>query len=492
MVTPPPVAGPAPRDWLWLALILAIATGLRLWNLGAPLWFDEIVTVMEHLRLDWGRMLSSYSMNYHYLHNLQAKLATQIWGEEIWAIRLPSLIFGLASIVATWALAWRIATPAVAHVTAALMALSFHHIWFSQNARGYTELAFWGTLGMILFLEGLARPRLGVWLAYGLTLTLATYTHLTGAFLYVAQGLVWVVWLGAAAFHGRPLRARFLFPAAGYLFGGVLTLALYLPTLPGMVSTLGGVSETSAVDVMQEYQNPLWTIAEGIRTGIGAAGPLVAGVGALVLALVTIGAFASRRAPLFGPVVLLHVVVTVGLLTIAGMRIWPRFFFADVGFLLLLIVLGVQAVCGWMAGWPVIGRIGRWLFPLAVAALLVISAGLSARNYTAPKQDLIGAVDLVAAERQPAERVYAAGPAWDLFHHYFGTDWTALDSEAQFQEAMAAPGSFLLVVAFPGRMLRTIPGIESAETQGSLTLLKAFPGTLGDGYVLVYRRAGDG
>lgn len=492
MVTPPPVARPTPRDWLWLALILALATGLRLWNLGAPLWFDEIVTVMEHLRLDWGRMLSSYSMNYHYLHNLQAKLATQIWGEEIWAIRLPSLVFGLASIVATWALAWRIATPAVAHVTAALMALSFHHIWFSQNARGYTELAFWGTLGMIFFLEGLARPRLGVWLAYGLTLTLATYTHLTGAFLYVAQGLVWVAWLASAAIRGWPVRGAFLFPVLGYLFGGVLTLLLYLPTLPGMVSTLGGVSETSAVDVMQEYQNPLWTIAEGIRTGIGAAGPLVAAVAILVLALVTIGSFASRRAPVFGPTVALHVVVTVGLLTFAGMRIWPRFFFADVGFLLLLIALGVQAVCGWMAGWPVAGRIGRWLFPLAVAAMLVISAGLSARNYTAPKQDLIGAVTLVAAERQPGERVYAAGPAWDLFHNYFGMDWTALESEAQWQEAVAEPGPFLLVVAFPGRMLRTIPGIEAAETVGSLTLLRAFPGTLGDGYVLVYRRTGDG
>ena len=128
MVTPPSVARPAARDWLWLALILALATALRLWNLGAPLWFDEIVTVMEHLRLDWGRMLSSYSMNYHYLHNLQAKVATQIWGEEIWAIRLPSLVFGLASIVATWALAWRIAGRSAAHVTAALMALSFHHI----------------------------------------------------------------------------------------------------------------------------------------------------------------------------------------------------------------------------------------------------------------------------------------------------------------------------------------------------------------------------
>ena len=208
--------------------------------------------------------------------------------------------------------------------------------------------------------------------------------------------------------------------------------------------------------------------------------------------LVTIGAVACRRAPLFGPIVLMHVVVTVVLLTLAGMRIWPRFFFADVGFVLLLIVLGVQAVCGWMAGWALLAPIGRWLFPLAAAAMLVISAGLAARNYQAPKQDLIGAVTLVGAERQAGERVYAAGPAWDLFHGYFGMDWAPLESEAEWQAALAEPGPFLLVVAFPGRMLRTIPGIEAAETAGTLALVKAFPGTLGDGYVLVYRRGNDG
>ena len=71
-------------------------------------------------------------------------------------------------------------------------------------------------------------------------------------------------------------------------------------------------------------------------------------------------------------------------------------------------------------------------------------------------------------------------------------DWAPLESEAAWQSALAEPGPFLLVVAFPGRMLRTIPGIEAAEAAGTLTLVKAFPGTLGDSYVLVYRRGHDG
>ena len=138
-------------------------------------------------------------------------------------------------------------------------------------------------------------------------------------------------------------------------------------------------------------------------------------------------------------------------------------------------------------------RITREQMELTNAGIRTLSRSeVSAEFYQAPKQDLIGAVTLVGAERQAGERVYAAGPAWDLFHGYFGMDWAPLESEAEWQAALAEPGPFLLVVAFPGRMLRTIPGIEAAETAGALTLVKAFPGTLGDGYVLVYRRGNDG
>ena len=95
-----------------------------------------------------------------------------------------------------WWLARDIAGTSIAHLTGLLVAISYHHIWFSQNARGYTEVAFFSTLGMILFLRGMARPSLDIWLAYGVTLALATFTHLTGAFAFAAQGVMWVLVLG--------------------------------------------------------------------------------------------------------------------------------------------------------------------------------------------------------------------------------------------------------------------------------------------------------
>lgn len=151
----------AGRDYLWLAAILLVAAVARVVHLNAPLWYDEILTVTTHLRPGWGAFFTDYSMNHHYFHDLIAKLSMSLFGETVWAVRLPAMIFGVAGIAAMWVLARDIAGPGPAHVTALLLAVSYHHIWFSQNARGYTALALFSTLGMLFFLRGMRRPTRG-------------------------------------------------------------------------------------------------------------------------------------------------------------------------------------------------------------------------------------------------------------------------------------------------------------------------------------------
>ena len=119
------------RDHQILSAILLLAFGLRIWGLNAPLWYDEITTIETHLRLPWDEMMTSYSMNDHYLYSLQAKLFAGLFGEAAWTVRLPAMVFGVGSIAAMWMLAKRVAGVRIAHITALLLALSFHHIWFS-------------------------------------------------------------------------------------------------------------------------------------------------------------------------------------------------------------------------------------------------------------------------------------------------------------------------------------------------------------------------
>ncbi len=469
-------------DYPGLAAILILALLLRIVGLDAPLWYDEILTIDTHLRLPWSDMMQGYSMNNHYLFNLQSKSMISLFGEQNWVVRLPAVLFGVGAIAAMWWLARDVAGTTIAHLTALLLAISYHHIWFSQNARGYTELAFFGTVGMILFLRGLAHPKPVIWLAYGVTLALAIFTHLTGAFLFAAQGLAWLSYVAFGSFRNSLKPGQIKLPLLGYIVGGVLTLLFYAPLLPSLLDTVGAVSGTSTIDVMQEYQNPLWSLLEGVRTAIGSTGILVGIVALTVVILAFLGAKpAHSNAPLFGPIVGVHIVLTLILLVTLGMRIWPRFFFVDIAFLMLLIVLGVRLICNWF------GQLSRPMFVIASIGMIAISGVLASRNYVAPKQDLNGAFEFVEAARTPKDRVFSVGHASTVFGGYFGADWQAILTDEEYLAASALPGPMIFVVAFPARTLRKVSALD-ADTEDNLKLLYRFPGTLGDGAVLIFRR----
>lgn len=474
-------------DFAWLTAILLLATIVRLIGLDAPLWFDEIATISTHIRLSWSDMIRDYSMNHHYFFSLQAKLSVAIFGDHIWAYRLPAMAFGVATVAAIWWLAKDIAGAVVAHSSALLTALSYHQVWFSQNARGYTELAFWSTLGLIFFLRGMKAPTWRVWIAFGVSLAAAVFTHLTGAFFFAALGLVWIIAVLMPGSHMRTLPHVGL-PLLGALLGVGLLALLYLPILPSVLETVGGVSGTSAVDPMQEYQNPLWTVLEGVRTGLGSVGALPSLIAVLILIIMTLGAVRTHRtAPLYTPAVLAHIALTIGALLFLGMRIWPRFFFVDIGFFLILIVIGSHMAAGMVARSFKQPKAEGVIFAIAVAVMVLASVALLQRNYAAPKQDLAAGFVLAEAIRQPDEPVYSMGPSGPIYQEFFGADWGNIRTPEDYDQAMAEPGPLILVISFPARMFRTIPKMKQ-DIGEALTLVRRFPGTLGDGDVLVISR----
>jgi len=469
------------NDYLVLAAILAFALILRVIGLNQPLWYDELITLHTHLRLPWSDMMSDYEMNHHYLYSFQTKLIVALFGDAPWALRLQAVLFGIGSIAAVWVLTRTIATTRYAHITAALLAISYHHIWFSQNARGYTELMFWSAVGLILFLRGLRTPSLSTWIWFAITLALAVFTHLTGFFFFFAMGVVWLIWAALRAVKGTLTKTQITLPAASFIAGGLLTLLLYAPVLPGVLSNAASVGGTSEIDVMQEFQNPVWTVLEAVRTVASGLGPLIGIVALAVITLSILGAARIKpREPLFAMVVLAHILLTMLLLYSLGMRIWPRFFFVDIGFLLALIVLGVAFVCDYLK---------RWIphaFTIAVAAMLLISAGLAFQNYRAPKQNIQGPIDLITRSAESNDEIYAAGFVGKLYVDHLTPDWKLIMTAEDLQRALTNPARKWLVVGFPGRSFRAIDGLDDAVE--AFDLVERFPGTLGDGAILVFRQ----
>jgi hypothetical protein len=479
-----------------VAALLAVALVARLVGLNASLWYDEVSTLIHFIRLPWGELVTDFSsLNNHMFYSLQAKAAVELFGESAWALRLPALIMGMVSLVLIWWLARREVGRGAALVTLLLLALSYHHAWFTQNARGYTGLLVWTTAATILMMSGLRRPRWRVWTLYAMCLAAGMYTHLSAGFFFVAHGVVFAVLAGMALLRRRG-RTELTYPGArsiqsyyGFGLGGLLTLVLHLPLLDQILHSVGKVSSGSSASAMAEWNNPLRTLRE-FAASLDALGPLapfalVAGLLVLIVGAVVV----TRRSPLLAAIYLTQIPLSLALLFALSFRIWPRYFFVDIGFLFLCAAAGALAIVA--AVDKALERTA--LRPLAAAALpgaLVVMACAStvllARNYEHPKQDLQGAVQLVEQRMRPGDVATSAGLAIEPIHGYFAPQWPVTRSVADLDRLLANGRTVWLVTTFDSHTRTTQAGIMR-RVDARFEKVAVLRGTLGGGAVQVYR-----
>lgn len=481
-----------------LGLILALALALRLFKADAAFWYDEIFTLVNYIRLPVADLIVSFdSLNNHMLYSLLAKVSVALLGESPSALRLPAILFGVGSIFIQWRIARRVMSPMAALAVALLLAISYHHVWFSQNARGYTGLLFFSSWATLLFVKGLERPEWRTWTGYALLVAAAMYTHMSAGFFFVTHGAVYLLMLTRRWPHEaqRWPGVMTLRPAYGVALGIVVTLLLYAPIVEQAVRTIGEVSSASqavaATSTLAEWHSPLRALRE-IGASISAAGPLVPFI--LIGAVLVLGAgIASlyRRAPVLTAIYVLHVPLAMVLLYLVGVRIWPRYFFVDIGFIMMALVEGVIVWSALVSGW--LGLERRWtlaarmLAVAGVALMLLVSAGLLARNYAYPKQDYIAARDHVLGTAAPQDRIASVGLAAYAYGHYYAPQFTSVETGADLERLRVhTSGATWLLISFPHQLLSARPDV-SAELGRHFDKVAAFPGTLGDGAVWVYR-----
>ncbi|MEZ4588669.1 MAG: glycosyltransferase family 39 protein [Gemmatimonadales bacterium] len=192
----PPTAARAASDraeLLALSACLVLALALRLPGLGSGLWYDEIETLVEYVRRPLALILGTFdSKNQHLLYSVAAHLSVSALGESAATLRLPAVLFGVASVLAFHRFARAVVGRDEALIGAAALAVSYHHVWFSQNARGYTGLRLFTLLATQvlwrLLSGGPARRLDPLW--YGVWLALAVYTHFTAVLVGVAHALI--------------------------------------------------------------------------------------------------------------------------------------------------------------------------------------------------------------------------------------------------------------------------------------------------------------
>ena len=466
----------ASRQQRWiLAGLLVLGIVLRLHQLGLGLWYDEIETLVRYARLPVGNIVTTYdSQNQHVLYSLLSSLALGAFGESGWALRLPAALFGVLSLWAVWWLGRRVASNLEALLATALLTLSYHHVWFSQNARGYTALMFWTVLGTGYFLDLLRNERSG-WsgpVLYGGCMALAVYTHVTAVLVVMAHVLV----LGALWWRMRRTEGRGAVPAVwGIVLATLFTLQLYALVLPQFLTTLLAPSPHA---VETAWKDPFWLALETMR---GVAGSLPGGWFALL------GAFAVGAAGVvsywkqsFATLALFTLpLLLTGLLILGlGHNLWPRFFFFGAGFGALIAIRGIFTLTAVL-------RLPRAHLVATVAGVLVVlGSAVTLTRAWLPKQDYLGAARFVREAQGSGDAVVVVDLTEYPYRTYLQEPWSAVEDVTTLMEIERQHARTWVLYTFPIRLAMAHPDIWS-RLQETYEMKAVFPGTVGGGAIVV-------
>lgn len=464
-----------PVPWkLLLALTLAAAI-LRAIGLNSGLWYDEIRTLLDSVHAPLMRIVTVFpGDNQHTLFSVLAHLSISAFGDHPWSLRLPSMVLGTLTVPALYLLAREFASRTEALLASLLLAVSYHHVWFSQSARGYAALTLFAVLCSWLLLRGLRRNEPRDFIVYAVFAALGVYTHVSMVFLVASHALLCIIPLGIPT-TDRAQIARWKLPLLGFVLAGLFSLLLYSPVLLAVQESV--VDKPAAT----KGASTRWAFAEllkGLRIGLGSAAA-VAGGGALFLA--GLWSYFRQSRFLLG-MFLLPGVLTIGAAVVLGRPVRPRFVVFLIGFGLLIVVRGAMEMARLAQRRRAIG--GSVVSPLGVGlvmAIALLSAASLRTNYRYPKQDFAGAMRFVDDRAAPGEPVRTAGPATYPYTSYFKRDWPAVASRQELEGARAGGRRTWMVYTLPSYIDQEVMQVMAT----SCDVRETFRGTVGGGDVTV-------
>ncbi len=300
--------------------LCVIGTALRLAYLFQPMHYEESLTYIAFVSRPLSVGLSYYPWpNNHLFNTLLSHFSTSLLGNQPWIIRLPSLLFGLLILPATYLVARRLYNKHAGLLALALAVPCSQLIGLSAQARGYSIQAFLFLTLILSAISILRGGRLMAWSGLVISAVLGFYTMPTMLYFFPPV-LIWLAWsfLKNAEPAGRlPVIWKCI---AACAVVAVLTALLYLP-----VVLHSGISSITS----NEYVVSLnWTkFLKGVPGNIydmwsGWNVMVPAPIALLILLGFIMGVFANRRISRY-PVNLPIIVIAWCILMLCVQRVLP-------------------------------------------------------------------------------------------------------------------------------------------------------------------------
>jgi len=204
-------------QWI-LIFVLLIGFLLRLHNLGSQsFWFDEIATYVRTI-LSFDEFVEElFGTRNHVPVYFLLMRGWALLGDSELVFRYFSLIWGVIAIAIIFRLGSYLAGWRVGLIAAYLLAISPFHIWYSQEARMYTLTPVLILCAHWFFVRGLRSNKIGDWIGYAAFMLVALYTHYLTLLIFAAHYTYFAI-------HYRSLKPLFfrwlgLAVIVGLLFG---------------------------------------------------------------------------------------------------------------------------------------------------------------------------------------------------------------------------------------------------------------------------------
>ncbi len=479
-----------------VAAVTLLGLILRIAGLNSDLWLDEITPILDYKHMTALEVIGTYfSSNNHLLNTLLMKASMAIFGEREWAVRLPAALFGAATVPVTYWVA-RLALTRLASLGAALLlAVSYHHIFFSQNARGYTAFLLFSLLATGWLAKGLEEDRARTWVLYITATVFNAAALLHSGFVFAAHVIVGGMAVVLITRRGRfpwglLKRLATVFAVAAFLF-----LQLYALVLPRVIAVMGRTytgASSGYAGISFEFVAEL---IRGISAGFG-TGVLFGALPFIALAVAGFVALVRARWELATALVLPELLLGLFLL-VRGYTFSPRFFLLALPLTLLCVVAALWSLAMLVARRMKRGE-GTFAARLAVALVLilaVVSAASLLRYYSVPKQPYRQSIEYVEASRGSDGIVIVIHLAERGYRYYGerygldeGHDYFYVRTVASLDEVLAAHRDrmSLLVTTFHRALRLRYPGLDS-RIRRDWAIDRVFPATVGDGEIAVWK-----
>jgi mannosyltransferase len=175
-----------------LVAVVGIGAVLRFWGLGAQsFWYDEWLTteatsgglsdVFRHAANREGIPPTYFLVMWGW---------DRAFGDGVIALRTFSALVGIATVPVAYAIARELGQRrTIARVAALLVAVNPMLVWYSQEARPYSLLAFVGALSFLAFARARRRGLRDDFLVWGIVSAGAVAVHYFAVFLVVAEAV---------------------------------------------------------------------------------------------------------------------------------------------------------------------------------------------------------------------------------------------------------------------------------------------------------------